>query len=299
MTNLELVEKAKWVATLNTTYCQGGIGQPAWESNKQDLMQRYPYNASKPSVVNATPNTFFFDCVCSIKSILWGFSGDTSQIYGGAQYASNGVPDIGETAMYEACYDKSTDFSELVPGEFLYMAPGHCGLYLGDGLCFETTEAYMDGSQVTYVENMGTKAGFFGHYWTAHGKLPYVDYVIEPTKEWHKGDLVVLPQGSHIWGTMNYFASWVYDTKLEVFEEPYRDRVVLSHRDVIIGPAYANDLMPYLDPEDIPEVPDDADEPIETDPVDTPEPPKGNIFMRVLLAFLEFLTKLWNYRDNK
>lgn len=161
-----------------TLYVLGCIGAPMTPSNKARYTSNLAYNkkAARTAKINAaTADTFGFDCVCLIKALLWGWSGDKSKIYGGAVYKSNGVPDIGEGAMLIACTDVSADFSRIQVGEYLWR-PGHCGIYIGDGLAVECTPAWADGVQITAVHNIGKKPGYNGRAWTKHGKLPYIGY---------------------------------------------------------------------------------------------------------------------------
>ena len=70
---------------------------------------------------------FLFDCIGLIKGILWGWCGDLSRTYGGAGYVCNGVPDYDAKKMIDCCWDVSTDFFTIVPGEAVWM-DGHPGL---------------------------------------------------------------------------------------------------------------------------------------------------------------------------
>jgi hypothetical protein len=140
---------------------------------------RKPERADKIDAASA--DTFGFDCVCFIKALLWGWCGDASKDYGGAQYGSNGVPDISDSGMINVCSDVSTDFRTIQVGEVVWL-PGHIGVYVGDGLAVECTPIWKDGVQVTAVHNIGTKSGYKGRFWTKHGKLPYVTYEAEPVK---------------------------------------------------------------------------------------------------------------------
>lgn len=171
-----------------TLYVLGCIGAPMTEANKTVYLTKHcaSFNSQasrKPKIQAATADTFGFDCVCMIKSLLWGWSGNTSKVYGGATYASNNVPDIDADYMIKACKDVSTDFSKIEVGEALWIK-GHIGVYIGDGLAVECTYRWNDGVQITAVHNIGTKAGYNGRSWTKHGKLPYVTYeaVSEPVK---------------------------------------------------------------------------------------------------------------------
>lgn len=124
----------------------------------------------------ASADTFGFDCVCLIKGLLWGWSGDGSKTYGGAKYAVNGVPDIGADTMITKCSGVSTDFSKVEVGEAVW-CKGHIGIYIGGGLAVECTPKWKNCVQVTACNC--TKSGYNRRNWTKHGKLPYVTYTGE------------------------------------------------------------------------------------------------------------------------
>lgn len=187
MNNLEFVEKLKKIANeYNTVYGLGMIGQPI----NSNTVYNYPCNqlswwttANKNMIKNLVGKNYFgFDCVCLVKSVLWGWNGETSKIYGGATYTSNGVPDINADQMIKKCSNASTDFKNVQVGEFLWMS-GHCGVYIGNGLAVECTPIWKNGVQITAVGNMGSKAGYNTRTWTKHGKLPYITYVAQKSIE--------------------------------------------------------------------------------------------------------------------
>lgn len=179
MKSAELIAKAKDIAqNYKTAYIWGGLGRPITEANIQDAINQYSVNTKYAAGARryiGQPKAFFFDCVGLIKTILWGWCGDSSQNRGGAKYGSNGLPDMNADTMISVCADVSTDFSNIVPGEALWMS-GHIGIYIGDGLCAESTPAWRGGVQITAVANIGTKSGYNSRRWVKHGKLPYVDY---------------------------------------------------------------------------------------------------------------------------
>ncbi len=178
-TNHELVARAQNVANnYKTLYVMGAWGGPLTESNKQRYINAHTYNqsATRKEMINAaSSDTFAFDCVCFIKSLLWGWDGSLDSTNGGAIYTSNGVPDIGTESIIGVCTEVSTDFSNIEVGELLWMS-GHVGIYIGDGLAVECTPSWKNCVQITNVKNI--KSGN-GHTWTKHGKLPYVEYITD------------------------------------------------------------------------------------------------------------------------
>lgn len=178
--NYELAQKAKNVATkYKTLYVRGAWGWPLTPANKIRAKKAYAYNraaARARKIDAASSSTFAFDCVCLVKALLWGWDGNTKLKNGGAKYASNGVPDINADAMINVCKDVSGSFNRIEVGEFLWM-PGHCGIYIDEGLAVECTPSWSDNVQITAVGNVGKKAGYNTRTWRKHGKLPYFAYV--------------------------------------------------------------------------------------------------------------------------
>ena len=183
LTGKEFAEKCVNVAkNYTTTYVWGGVGMPITEQTIADKVAQYPLNRSNGYEAKARAligkHAWMFDCVCLLKSILWGWRGDWSQYFGGAKYASNGVPDISADDMIRRCRDVSTSFSNISIGEALWL-PGHIGVYIGDGLAVECTPAFAGGVQITAVGNIGYKPGYPFRTWVRHGKLPYVNYAAD------------------------------------------------------------------------------------------------------------------------
>lgn len=180
MTNKELAAKLKQIATgYKTLYVMGCFGAPMTPANKKRYCNNHDYNrqtARTAMIQAASADTFGFDCVCLIKGVLWGWNGDTSATYGGAKYASNGVPDIGADTMITKCSDISADFSNIEIGEAVWME-GHIGIYIGDGLAVECTPKWANKVQITACNC--TKNGYNRRNWTKHGKLPYITYIKE------------------------------------------------------------------------------------------------------------------------
>lgn len=204
-TGKELATACLNVATnFKTLYVMGCFGAPMTASNKAKYIKHHSYNqkiARKKMINAASEDTFGFDCVCLIKGLLWGWTGVGDKIYGGATYATNGVPDIAADQMIAVCKDVSTDFSKIQIGEVVWMK-GHVGVYIGDGLAVECTPSWDNCVQVTAVHNIRKKSGYNGRSWTKHGKLPYVTYeqgaasVVPSTKVDAVTSLPVLKKGT-------------------------------------------------------------------------------------------------------
>ena len=177
----DFVATLKSIATEHKTlYVYGGIGGHLREDNYERYLNKYEYNrqSSRKSKILASLDrgVFGFDCICLIKSVLWGWNGNLSASYGGAVYKSHGVPDVNADKMLDYCTEVSEDFSTLQKGEFLWLK-GHCGIYVGDGLAVECTPAFCDGVQLTQVANLGLAPGEYNlRKWTKHGFLSFVDY---------------------------------------------------------------------------------------------------------------------------
>ena len=178
----------------NTAYIWGGIGSPITEANIAKAEKQYEKNTTNGYAAEARKligqNGFAFDCVGLIKSILWGWNGNSGKTYGGATYGSNGVPDTNADGMIDKCSEASTDFTGIVPGAVVWMK-GHIGIYIGDGKVVESTPSWNGGVQVSTCRNLKSKkiTGTVGvRKWTKWGKLPYVEYGVAVTQTESKAE---------------------------------------------------------------------------------------------------------------
>lgn len=184
----EFVAKAVDIAkNHNTVYMWGVFGAPVSESVIAGKTKQYPdwYTSVKQALFRGLigKGYFGFDCVCLIKGILWGWTGDSSKTYGGAKYQSNGVPDTSANGMIAKCPDATTGgWDTIEPGEVVWTT-GHIGIYIGDGLAVECTPKWKNNVQITAVGNIGSKAGYNTRTWKKHGHLPYVEYPVSTPKE--------------------------------------------------------------------------------------------------------------------
>jgi len=183
MTASEFVNKVKDVESTTrgkNTYVQGSFGFPMNDRNKNYFLNEYQnsYNSQHQICISkASADTFAFDCVNLIKAVLWGWTGDLNDNYGGAKYVSS--MDVNADGMIGLC-DASTDFSNIVPGEVVWLE-GHIGVYIGDGEVIESTPRWStdpDGCgqiHISKLENIGA-SGEKSRTWDLHGKLPFIKY---------------------------------------------------------------------------------------------------------------------------
>lgn len=184
MTNKELVDKCLDIAkNYKTLYVMGCFGAPLTGSNVSRYCTNHTYNkqAARTKMIkaagNQNPPVYGFDCVNLIKAVLWGWTGNVSKSYGGATYASNGVPDVSADGMIAKCNSVSTTgWASMTVGEVVWMS-GHIGVYIGDGLAVECSPRWANKVQITAVANIGSKSGYNARKWTKHGRLPYITYV--------------------------------------------------------------------------------------------------------------------------
>lgn len=163
MTSKQFIDKLKWLTTIPNVY----------------------YSGSNWSKLNSK-GQWQFDCVVSVKSILWGFKGDKNLYRGGTIYCSNGVPDFTCDGALNYCSDVGTNFNNLIPGEYLCMkgtGHNHTGIYLGNGKVFEDTTGWGTRKAIiSDIDKNGIRSlnGVRNLRWTYHGKLNFIDYSDEP-----------------------------------------------------------------------------------------------------------------------
>lgn len=159
----EFIDKLKHIATLPTIYYSGGNKWSSWSGTR-----------------------WRFDCVVSIKSVLWGWCENKKATHGGAIYGSNGVKDFTCNGGLNYCSSVSQKFDNLVPGEYLCMKGtqyNHSGIYLGNGKVFEVTTAWgVNGATISDIDKKGNRSRKNKKClkWTYHGKLNYIDYSEQP-----------------------------------------------------------------------------------------------------------------------
>jgi hypothetical protein len=128
-----------------------------------------------------------WDCWNLGKTIIWTRGSIVNNYTAGTIATvdtSCGLGDWVGSKIIEKAPNCSSDFSKLVPGEWLYL-PGHMGYYIGDGQVIECTQTWgTDGVTQSQIDSYGTRSrdGENGGYWLYHGKVPWIDYdAEEPT----------------------------------------------------------------------------------------------------------------------
>lgn len=135
-----------------------------------------------------------FDCVLSVKCLLWKFRADKNAFRGGTVYLSNGVADFSCNGALTYCNDVSTDFSKTTRGEYVCMkgtSYNHTGVILKEatatelGDMFECTSCSAWGVKKCVISQFDTKGNRYYKgkrclKWTYHGKLKWIDYSDEP-----------------------------------------------------------------------------------------------------------------------
>ena len=177
-TSQEFVKKCKWLANdVSTIYYSGS-------------------NWSKQN----SKGQWQFDCIVSIKSLLWNFKADKKLFRGGTIYKSNGVPDFSCNGALNYCSGVSKDFSNVLPGEYVCMKGSK---YNHSGICIEKATASKRGKMYECTTGWGTGKCIISEFdtkgnryykgkknvakWTYHGKLKYIDYlVVNQTMIWQE-----------------------------------------------------------------------------------------------------------------
>ena len=174
MTSTQFLQAASKALEVNTLYVKGGWGQLATSKNKAKAIAQYDYNKERKELINNAPyRTFFFDCVCFIKGLLWGWSANFGDSNGGAKYESNGVDDVTCLGLLHMCGNDIfpiEDKTNLKPGCILYFKKGrnseHVGIYAGRDKVIECAPS-LGGVKITHISYQ---------QWQKYGYLECIDY---------------------------------------------------------------------------------------------------------------------------
>lgn len=243
LNNYQFASVLKSISNMKTLYVMGCFGAPMTAANKIRYTNNHEYNRKSTRsamIKSASADTFGFDCVGLIKGVLWGWDG-SDKTYGGANYASNGVPDINADTMITRCKDVSTDFSSIEIGEAVWI-PGHIGVYIGDGKVVESSPQWRNGVQITSKRK-----------WQKHGKLPYITYATKGEEDIVIVELDTLKansRGEQVKALQRLLVGYGYDLKVDGAFGTITDRHVRSFQrkhglsaDGIVGNKTWNKLL--------------------------------------------------------
>lgn len=141
----------------------------------------YYYNSFPYNLGYYDGSRISFDCWNLGKAIIWS-KGAIVNNYTKGTYApmdsSCGLGDWDGLTIVRQDPNCNGDFSELVPGEWLYM-DNHTGYYVGDGQVIECTAGWnVWAITVSQIDRYGNRSrnGVGGGSWKLHGKVPWLDY---------------------------------------------------------------------------------------------------------------------------
>ena len=237
--NYEFSAKVKTIAiNIKTLYVLGCPVAPLNAQNRRRYVQNYSYNRRQNRVDKisaASSDVFGFDDAFLIKSVLWGWTGNKKDNYGGAKYESNGVPDIGADAMIKRCIDVSTNFNKIDIGEIIWRR-GHVGVYIGNGLAVECSSRWADKVQITGVSNISENRAYNNREWVKHGKLPCINYI---SADEHLNQLArEVINGK--WGSGDEIKRKITDAGYSYDDVINRANEILISIRVLVGDIYGN-----------------------------------------------------------
>lgn len=126
-------------------------------------------------------DSIYWDCWNLGKSILWS-RGAIVNNYTTGNYAhvdtSFGLGDWTGLTIIQKAPNCNSDFSHLIPGEWLYL-DGHMGYYIGGGQVIECTTSWgANGITQSQIDSNGYRSrnGSGGGQWLYHGMVPWIDY---------------------------------------------------------------------------------------------------------------------------
>ena len=172
ITNYEFVNQLIHIAeNVPTKYMWGTFGSPISEDLIRQKVLQYPnnYSIERQSFLFslAGQTVWAFDCIGLIKGVLWGWSGEASEPYGGAVYTYGGIPDATAEGFLKLC-KPLPEISESIPVGAVLFLPEHIGVYVGAERVVEATLGKRgDGVVFSALSDAG---------WRSAGLLPWLTY---------------------------------------------------------------------------------------------------------------------------
>ena len=141
----------------------------------------YYYNSYPYNLGYYDGSRISFDCWNLGKAIIWT-KGEIVNNYTVGAYAamdaSCGLGDWDGETIIRAAPNCNGDFTNLIPGEWLYME-NHTGYYVGDGKVIECTAGWgVWAITVSQIDKYGNRSrnGVPNGAWDLHGMVPWLDY---------------------------------------------------------------------------------------------------------------------------
>ena len=165
------------VQNYKTVYVNGGIGYRLNATGKVRAFnnkKNLTLGRLKSCIANADEHTWAFDCNNLLMSVIYGWVGDESKTYGGADYSH---PTWYTTeGLLNCCSDVTSNFNNIERGELVWVK-GHVGCYIGNGIVVECTPKWNNCVQFTNLGNLPQYRQGNYRVWNKHGKLPFISYV--------------------------------------------------------------------------------------------------------------------------
>ncbi len=145
----------------------------------------YPYNLGYYD-----GSVIYFDCWNLGKAIIWSKGAIVNNYTVGHHASMDTSCGLGDWNGYDIIMEApncGTDFTNLVPGEWLYK-DNHTGYYIGNGKVIECTAGWdVWKIVVSDIDKYGNRSynGVSGGKWVYHGMVPWIDYsTITHTETW-------------------------------------------------------------------------------------------------------------------
>jgi glucan-binding YG repeat protein len=172
----------------------------------------YPYNLGYYD-----GSVIYFDCWNLGKAIIWSKGAIVNNYtvgYHASMDTSCGLGDWDGLTIVKEAPNCSTDFSNLVPGEWLYME-NHTGYYVGNGQVIECTTGWnVWGITISQIDSYGNRSrnGVYRGKWEYHGMVPWLDYSAD-RDHWEQdstGWWYEYADGSYAIGWTKIDGNWYY-----------------------------------------------------------------------------------------
>jgi hypothetical protein len=158
----DFFQKLNLALSSRTVYVNGCFGASLDIPKNLIRYTKTGYNLEHKAEILAAAaegHCFGFDCIGLVKSVgWWGWTGDSTKLYGGAAYKTNGMPDCSVHKMIRDYCKKGFEIKKDMDIPFLALLYdedwSHIAVSIGNGFAIEATR-YGDkpGVRKTYIKN--------------------------------------------------------------------------------------------------------------------------------------------------